>query len=106
MPTYLVSRHPATIAFLQAYSPYPIDAVVTHLDIDHIKPSDRVIGTLPINKVIEVIEKGAQYYHFALEVTAEMRGKELTAEQLDNLHKRLIHCDIRVHQVYDFNHDK
>jgi CRISPR-associated protein Csx16 len=67
-----------------------IDAWVEHLD-DSVSLSrgDHIIGTLPINIVAKLNSRGVTYSHFSLELKKELRGKELTMEELLLCHPRL-----------------
>jgi CRISPR-associated protein Csx16 len=66
-----------------------VDRVVEHLDVETVGPGDTVIGSLPVNLAARVCERGGRYLHLALEVPAEMRGKELTAEDMRRLGARV-----------------
>ncbi|QQK58052.1 CRISPR-associated protein Csx16 [Shewanella sp. LC6] len=81
---YLVSRHPGAIAWCQRQS-LAIDAILPHLDPALICAGDRVIGTLPLPMVAEVQRRGARYLHLSVSVPSELRGQELSADQLDKL---------------------
>ncbi len=82
MKTYLVARHVGTIEWCNAKN-IQIDVYLQHLEPEVIQPEDVVIGTLPINYAAEICKKGARYLHLSLEVPFEMRGKELSAEDLE-----------------------
>ncbi len=81
MTTYLVSRHRGAWAWA-AEEGIPIDRVVEHLDPSAIQPGDCVVGTLPINLAAAVCERGGRYFHLALNLTRESRGRELTPERM------------------------
>jgi len=85
---WLVSRHPGTVRWLK-HQGIQIDRHVDHLDIDQVKPGDTVIGTLPVNLAAKVCAKPAQYCHLSLEVPAELRGKDLSENELDQLNASL-----------------
>ena len=70
--------------------------LVGHLDTRLIKSGDTVIGSLPINLAAQVCTAGARYLHLALEVPAELRGCELSADQLEQLGARLQEFEIKV----------
>lgn len=88
MPTWFVSRHPGAIAWAERQG-IAVDRQVGHLDPQLVAAGDTVIGTLPINLAAEVCARGAGYYHLALRLTPELRGAELSADQLDQLGARL-----------------
>jgi CRISPR-associated protein Csx16 len=41
-----------------------------------------VIGTLPVNLVAEVCSRGGRYLHLSLDLTPELRGSELSSEDM------------------------
>lgn len=81
MTTYFVSRHPGAQEWARQEG-MAVDVVVEHLDSAIIKPGDSVIGSLPVNLAAEVCARGASYLHLALELPFELRGQELTAEDM------------------------
>jgi CRISPR-associated protein Csx16 len=81
MTTYFITRHPGAIDWARQQG-IAIDRQLAHLDIDTIQSGDTVVGSLPVNLVAEVCEKGASYIHLSLRVPEEWRGRELTAEQM------------------------
>jgi CRISPR-associated protein Csx16 len=90
MTTLLISRHPSAIAWVK--SKMPVDEVLTHLtdeDLAKLTPAHTVIGTLPIHLAAAVCEKGATFIYLSLDTPPELRGQELTVEQMDQLGARL-----------------
>lgn len=81
MTTYFVSRHPAAIDWA-AEEGIHVDAFVEHLDPDLIHDGDTVIGSLPVNLAAQVCERSARYLHLSLELPPELRGRELTVEEM------------------------
>ncbi len=77
---WIVSRHAGALAWLAAegWQGTQID----HLDIDCVASGDVVIGTLPANLAAEVCAKGARYVHLALRIPPELRGVELSPQQM------------------------
>lgn len=78
---YFVSRHQGAHDWLQQEG-IAVDVVLEHLDINVIEAGDTVIGSLPVNIVAEVCQKKARYLHLSICLSRELRGKELTAEQI------------------------
>ena len=72
-----------------------VDRWVDHLDLDAISPGDRVLGTLPVHLAAAVCERGARYVHLALELPANLRGRELTGADLDRFGARLEAFEVR-----------
>ena len=81
MTTYFVTRHAGAREWAEQEG-VRVDQLVTHLDMIHIRENDVVIGTLPVNLAARVCESGARYLHLSLEIPAERRGTELTAEEM------------------------
>lgn len=90
MTTLLISRHPSSIAWVK--NKVTVDKVLTHLtadDIAQLTPEQTVIGTLPIHLAAAVCEKGATFVYLSLDTPPELRGAELSVEQMDALGARL-----------------
>jgi CRISPR-associated protein Csx16 len=77
---WIVSRHAGAVQWIKAqgWNGKQID----HLDIDYIQAGDTVMGTLPANLAAEVCAKEAHYIHLSLRIPLELRGVELTPEQM------------------------
>ncbi|MDD5297615.1 MAG: CRISPR-associated protein Csx16 [Rhodocyclaceae bacterium] len=82
MTTFFVSRHPGAVAWASRQG-LAVDRLVAHLDTADIQPGDVVVGTLPVNLAAEVCRQGGRYLHLALELPLEMRGRELSADDLE-----------------------
>lgn len=94
MTTYFVSRHPGAIEWA-ARQHFHVDRVVPHLDLTLVQPGDTVIGSLPVNLAAQVCAAGAAYWHLSLEVPAELRGCELSADDLERLGARVEPFDVQ-----------
>lgn len=94
--TLFVSRHPGAQEWAQNQN-ISIDIFVTHLDLDELEPGDLVIGTLPVNVIAAIQSSGYRYAHLSLSLTPDLRGKELSAEQLNNCGAKL--CAYRVEKL-------
>ncbi len=81
MTTYFVSRHPGARDWA-AEEGITVDEVIDHLDPAIIAPGDILIGSLPVNLAAEVCTRGARYLNLSLDLTAALRGVELSAEQM------------------------
>lgn len=84
MTVWFVSRHPGAVEWARRKT-LAIDCHVEHLDPASIQPGDTVVGSLPVNLAAVVCGRGARYLHLSLELPADLRGKELTADQLEAL---------------------
>ena len=94
MTTFFVSRHSGAIDWA-ARKHLPVDRLVPHLDPALLQPGDTVIGSLPVNLAAQVCAAGAAYWHLCLELPAELRGRELSADALEQLGARIEPFDIR-----------
>jgi CRISPR-associated protein Csx16 len=88
MTTWFVSRHPGAVAWAQRRG-LAVDRQLAHLAPEQIAPGDTVIGTLPVNLVARVCARGGRYLHLSLDLPAEARGRELTADELERYGARL-----------------
>ncbi len=81
MTTYFISRHAGAIAWAQQQD-INVDQQLSHFDPSITQQGDVIIGTLPINLVAEVNQRGGQYFHLSLTLPSEMRGKELSVADM------------------------
>lgn len=88
MTAWFVSRHPGAIEWA-ARQGLAVDRFVHHLDLALVHGGDTVMGSLPVNLAAAVCDRGARYLHLSVELPPDLRGKELTADQLDQLGARL-----------------
>lgn len=99
MTTYFVSRHAAAVAWA-AGEGFHVDRLVAHIDPDVVQPGDVVIGSLPVNLAGEVCARAGRYLHLSLDLTAELRGKELSVQQMQACGARLEEYRVqRVHRA-------
>ena len=94
MTTYFVSRHPGAVEWARRRG-ITVDRHVAHLDPQIITKDDTVIGTLPVNLAAEVCAREARYLHLSLDLPTAARGRELSAEELDQYGARLERYIIR-----------
>lgn len=88
---YLITRHTGAINWLldaleqhKELAAHTAEIqLLSHIDSGHVfAQGDMVVGILPINKVHEVVQQGARYFHLSLELPFALRGQELSAEQM------------------------
>lgn len=94
MTTWFVSRHPGALQWMQRHGP-AFDRHVAHLDPGDVQGDDTVIGTLPVHLAAQVCARGAAYWHLALGLPPEVRGRELGGEELAALGATLHRFDVR-----------
>ncbi len=100
MAVWFVSRHPGAKGWAVEQEIH-IDIWVDHLDPADVAPGDMVIGTLPIHQIARICDRGARYLHLALELPAELRGKELSGAELFALGARLREFHVRALDAVD-----
>ncbi len=88
MTTWFVSRHPGALEWA-ARQGLQIDRFATHLDPAQVQRGDTVVGSLPVNLAAMVCQRQARYLNLSVSLPAELRGKELSADQLERLGARL-----------------
>jgi CRISPR-associated protein Csx16 len=88
MTTYFVTRHPGALEWA-ARQGLAVDFQLSHLEVAMIQPGDTVIGILPLNLVAEVCARGARFFNLSLTVPPEARGRELSADELEQFGARV-----------------
>lgn len=82
MTIYFITRHSGALQWA-AQTGLDYDVHLPHLlSMAQLSKDDVVIGTLPINMVYQLNQKGVRYIHLSLEIPPALRGVELDAEQL------------------------
>lgn len=81
MTRYFVSRHPGAIAWATAQDLH-IDQYLPHLDLAKVQAGDTIIGSLPVRLAAKVCAAGAAYWHLNLDLPADMRGRELSEQEM------------------------
>lgn len=89
MTAYFVSRHPGAIEWA-ARQKLAVDCFVPHLDTVLVQPGDTVIGSLPVNLAATVCAAGANYWHLSMYLPEQMRGVELTVDDMVRYGARLV----------------
>jgi CRISPR-associated protein Csx16 len=93
---YFVSRHAGAHEWASRKGFEVV--VITHFDPENVQNDDIVIGTLPIHLAARVCERGGRYLHLVLDLTSDDRGKEISADRMDQLGAR-----IEEYKVYSLN---
>ena len=88
MTTYFISRHPGAIAWAESQG-FHVDQQLAHFEVNVVNAGDSILGTLPVNLIAEVNQRGGRYFHLTLELPAQLRGQELTAEMMQQYGARL-----------------
>jgi CRISPR-associated protein Csx16 len=86
---YLISRHAGAIEWLTETINQPC-TLIDHLTEEmEFKNNDWVIGTLPLTKIATICTQGAKFFLLEVEVPKELRGIDLSKEQLIELGAQL-----------------
>lgn len=88
MTTWLITRHPGAVEWA-ARQGLRVDHRISHLDPANIGPGDVVIGTLPVHLAAQVCAHGARFLNLSLDLPSEVRGRELSADELEAYGARL-----------------
>ena len=91
---WFVSRHSGAVAWA-ARRGIAVDRRVAHLDPAEVAAGDTVIGTLPVHLAAEICARGARYLHLSLDLPPDMRGRELSADDMERCHARLEEYEVR-----------
>ncbi len=81
MSIYFVTRHAGARDWAESEG-IAVDQFIEHLDLAEVHAGDVIIGSLPVNLAAEVCARGARYRHLSLDLPADARGIELTAEAM------------------------
>ena len=63
--------------------------------MEAVRPGDVVMGVLPVSLAAEVCARGARFLHLSVEVPPELRGQELSADDLERLGAELVEYEVR-----------
>ena len=89
MTIYFVTRHEGALQWATEHN-ITFDIHLAHLsDLSVLQAGDVVIGTLPMQMVATLNSMQVQYVNLSLQIPAQWRGKELSAEQLVQCHAQL-----------------
>lgn len=81
---WLVSRHEGALEWARSAG-IRVDVCVSHLSLDEVVPGDVVFGILPLFLAQAVLARGARFVSLEVAVPFELRGQELSAQQLRDL---------------------
>lgn len=81
---YFATRHEGAIVWAKKNG-FNDCEFITHLNPADIKEGDIVYGILPIFMAAQICAKGARFFALNINIPAELRGKELTAEEMDQI---------------------
>ena len=82
--TWIVSRHIGAIEYMRNAGFK--GQVVSHINIDDVRPNDLVVGVVSIALAAVLQAKGVRVCHLIIDIPVHLRGQELdvnTLQQLD-----------------------
>ena len=80
MTDYFISRHEGAREFAKCHLP---EAIISNmLDLDILRPRDRVYGILPIDLAAKVCAKGASFFALVFDRTGYARGSEMSVDEM------------------------
>lgn len=82
MKTYFVSRHAGAVEWAINHGFTAVE-MIAHFDPACVTAGDKVIGTLPVHLAAQVCDNGGEYHHLVMDIPADARGRELTAEDME-----------------------
>ena len=89
MTRYFITRHPGALDWARRHG-HVFEVHLTHLPEDQVlHAGDVVAGTLPVNLIADLNAQGVDYLHLSLDLPASMRGRELSADELEQCGARL-----------------
>lgn len=90
MTTWFVTRHNGAVFWAARQKLYAPDMKrVADLDPDWVQSGEIVYGTLPVNLVSKIIARGARYFHLSMNIPAELRGRDLSADEMEQIEATL-----------------
>ena len=96
MPTYIVTRHAGALVWLRRHFGEPNLRALRCAEDAPVRAGDRVVGVLPISWAARICALGAEAHVLTFDVPAELRGQELSADDLDALGARLVRYEVRI----------
>jgi CRISPR-associated protein Csx16 len=91
--TVIVTRHAGALEWLKAKGFE--GTVVDHISAGDVQSGETIVGVLPITLVKQLLDKKCEVIVLQLpDVPKEMRGKELTADDMDRYGARLFRIKV------------
>jgi len=96
----IVTRHSGSVPVIREllgkkFSNFEVVEVIPHLnDISEIR-GDVLVGILPINIAAAVQAAGIRFVEFAIDMTPQLRGKELDEQTVRGLNPRLTEFSVK-----------
>ena len=89
------ARHWARIQTRLGQLAPAITDYVDELDPEQVRPGDTVMGTLPVHLAAQVCARGGRFVSLDLQLPPAMRGRELSATEMQHCRASLIRYDVR-----------
>jgi CRISPR-associated protein Csx16 len=94
---YVVSRHTGAVEWVRRRLGETANVkVLAHVGDEQVfAPGDKVCGVLPLALAARICAQGAKPYVIDIKLTADMRGRELSADELEALQARLVRYEVK-----------
>lgn len=86
---FFVTRHRGAITWAVRHGLRARKVEMANFDPAIVAPGDVVMGTLPVHLIAEVNRRGGHYWHLTMDLPEALRGRELTADEMDACGARL-----------------
>ncbi|ASM77891.1 CRISPR-associated protein [Vitreoscilla filiformis] len=91
----VITRHPGAVQWVRhLLSPTAVESL-PHLHTQDIDPNVSYYGVFPLNLAAAICAAGAECWALTLDMPPELRGQELSAEQLRALNATLVRYDVQ-----------
>lgn len=91
----VITRHPGAVQWVRHLLDHEVVESLPHLYTEDIDPNACYYGVFPLNLAAAICAAGAECWALTLDMPPELRGQELSAEQLQRLGASLVRYDVR-----------
>jgi len=99
---YVLTRHGGLVDWLQAKGYIDDAQVVAHADdafLESLQTGDVVIGVAPPHLIAAINQQGARFIAVEMRIPHELRGRELSAEDMDKCGAQLREVSVRMSHI-------
>lgn len=81
----LVTRHEGAKQWARQHGLVLSGEPEADLDPASVQPNDLIVGTLPVQLIAQVRQRGGRYWHMVMDIPQQARGTELSSQQMSQL---------------------